>query len=43
MLHHIWDVTGSRGVNMETGPYGEEGVWSDRRSVSARACVETSG
>lgn len=26
---------GSRGVNMKTGPYGEERVWSDGRSVSA--------
>lgn len=33
---------GSQGVNMKTGPYGEEGVWSNGRSVSARACVEAS-
>lgn len=26
---------GSRGVNMKTGPYGEKGVWSNGRSVSA--------
>ena len=26
---------GSRGVNMKTGPYGEEGDWSNGRSVSA--------
>lgn len=34
---------GSQGVNMKTDPYGEEGVWSNERSVSARACVEASG
>lgn len=48
MLHHGQDVLsqekgGSRGVNMETGPYGDEGVWSNGRSVSARARVEASG
>lgn len=31
------------GVNMKTGPYGEEGFWSNGRSVSAGAGVETSG
>lgn len=43
MLHQIWDGqdvlsqerTREPGVNMKTGPYGEKGVWSNGRSVSA--------
>lgn len=43
MLHQIWDgqdvLSQERrrepGVNMKTGPYGEKGVWSNGRSVSA--------
>lgn len=42
-MSQVREGGGSQGVNVKTGPYGEEGFWSNGRSVSARACVEASG
>ncbi|XP_039460005.1 DNA-(apurinic or apyrimidinic site) lyase 2 isoform X3 [Oreochromis aureus] len=34
-MSQVREGGGSQGVNMKTGPYGEEGFWSNGRSVSA--------
>jgi len=34
-MPQVREGRGSQGVNMKTGPYGEEGFWSNGKSVSA--------